>query len=111
MTEGDPEWQARWTERSHWSSGSEPSEWGADSPDQLLAANDLRDCLDDAMGELPEQQKLTLQLREQQGYALAEICNILDVSESNVRVLIHRARNRLYRMIEHFQTTGECCLF
>ena len=111
MTDGDPEWQERFTDRGHWSRGSEPSEWGADSPDQLLAASDLRDCLDEAMGDLPEQQKLTLQLREQQGYALAEICNILDVSESNVRVLLHRARNRLYRTIEHFQSTGECCSF
>jgi len=59
--------------------------------------------------ELPALQGATLSLREQQGYSLADICNILEVSESNVRVLLHRARNSLFLCIEHFQKTGECC--
>ena len=61
------------------------------------------------MGLLPELQRATLNLREQQGYTLSDICNILEVSESNVRVLLHRVRNRLFRCIEHFQESGGCC--
>ena len=57
---------------------------------------------------LPEQQKAVFLLRDMENYTLEQICNILDVSDSNVRVLLHRARLRLYQTIEHFQETGEC---
>ena len=60
------------------------------------------------MGDRNQAEYATLNLREQQGYSLDDICNILEVSESNVRVLLHRARNRLFLCIEHFQETGEC---
>ena len=49
-----------------------------------------------------------LTLREYQGLELELICNILDISASNIRVLLHRARARVYAMAEHFEETGEC---
>ena len=109
MTADDPELAGRFDERGHWRHGQEPVSWGADSPDELLTSDELRDCLELVIAALPELQGATLRLREQQGYSLGEICNILDVSESNVRVLLHRARNRLFATVEHFQQTGECC--
>ncbi|MGB0693037.1 MAG: RNA polymerase sigma factor, partial [Pseudomonadales bacterium] len=75
----------------------------------LIARDELNACMQQLIEVLPDMQSATLNLRENQGYSLAEICNILDVSESNVRVLLHRARQRLFRCIEHFQATGECC--
>jgi RNA polymerase sigma-70 factor (ECF subfamily) len=42
------------------------------------------------------------------GLPLEEICNILGVSASNVRVLIHRARLKVYAMVEHYEETGTC---
>ena len=84
-------------------------EWDCDSPEALLSSDELRDCIDDMIATLPDLQSATLNLRERQGYSLVEICDILDVSESNVRVLLHRARNRVFRCIEHFQDSGECC--
>lgn len=108
MTDGDPDLLARFDERGHWIKGDTPSDWGAASPDELITKDELEACLELAIESLPEMQGATLRLREQQDYSLAEICNILDVSESNVRVLLHRARSRLYNVIEHFQETGEC---
>lgn len=108
MTAEDPELADRFDDRGHWVKGETPSDWGVASPDELLTSEELKRCLDQVIAELPDLQAATLQLREQQGYALAEICNILDVSESNVRVLLHRARSRLFVVIEHFQETGEC---
>ena len=58
--------------------------------------------------QLPDLQAATLALRDLHGLPLADICNILDVSESNVRVLLHRARNKVFGCVEHFQQTGEC---
>lgn len=107
MTEADPAMSSRFDNTGHWESG--PLQWDVDSPDALLTQEELRQCMDELMGALPELQGATLNLRERQGYSMTEICNILDVSESNVRVLLHRARIRLFRCIEHFQETGSCC--
>lgn len=109
VTREDPELANRFNRRGHWIKGEEPVEWGADSPEDLLSSDQLRDCLELVMSRLPEQQGSTLKLREQQGLSMRDICNILDVSESNVRVLLHRARTRLFTAVEHFEKTGECC--
>lgn len=108
MKGDDPEMAGRFHQSGHWVDG--PVEWDADSPDALLSRDELRECMERLVAALPDRQSGVLNLREQQGYSLAEICNILDVSESNVRVLLHRARTRLFRCVEHFQDTGECCV-
>lgn len=86
-----------------------PTEWSADSPEALMSESQLAGCLEQAITELPDMQGATLNLKEKQGLSLKEICNILEVSESNVRVLLHRARQRVFTVIEHFESTGECC--
>lgn len=107
MTEDKSGMADRFDSSGHW---SEPAAmWQADSPDALLSEGQLSGCLEQAIVELPDLQSATLNLKEKQGYSLKEICNILDVSESNVRVLLHRARNKVFTVIDHFQMTGECC--
>ncbi len=81
-------------------------EW---DPAALLDSRDLEQCLDRLMSTLPGLQTAALKLKQQQGLNSPDICNILDVSESNLRVLLHRARIRLFQCVEHFQQTGECC--
>ncbi len=107
MTTEDDPFLDRFDSTNHWAPG--PSEWEDDSPDDLLTKEELKNCMDELITTLPDMQQATFNLREQQGYSLNEICNILDVSESNVRVLLHRGRQKLFRCIEHFQETGECC--
>jgi RNA polymerase sigma-70 factor, ECF subfamily len=107
LTEADPAFASRFDSTGHWDPG--PTTWDADSPEDLLTRDELKFCMDQLIETLPDMQAATLNLRERQGYSLSEICNILDVSESNVRVLLHRARLRLFRCIEHFQETGVCC--
>ncbi len=85
-----------------------PGHWGVSSPDDLLTSDELADCMRKTLNDLPEKQRLVLELRDMQGEELAEICNSLEVSASNVRVLLHRARTRLFALVDHFQETGEC---
>lgn len=106
MTAEDPELLNRFDQHGHWA--DQPRQWHMDSPDALLSSEELKACMERLLSALPELQSATLNLREQQGYSLKEICNILEVSESNVRVLLHRARNRVFRCVEHFEDTGEC---
>jgi len=99
--------EGRFDSAGGWKAEARPGAWD-DSPDELLSSRQLAECMERALENLPEMQSATLRLREQQGRSFEEICNILDVSESNVRVLLHRARTRVFGTIEHFQATGEC---
>ena len=103
----DPHFADRFDDTGHWS--PLPNQWHEDSPDALITTEDLKACMKQMIAVLPDMQAAALNLKEMQNYSLKEICNILEISESNVRVVLHRARQRLYRCIEHFQETGDCC--
>jgi len=85
-----------------------PFAWHQDTPEALLTESELRDCLEHTLLSLSELQGSVLTLRERQGLELEEICNLLDISLSNVRVLLHRARLKVFATVEHFEETGEC---
>ncbi|EJM09310.1 DNA-directed RNA polymerase specialized sigma subunit, sigma24 [Pseudomonas sp. GM21] len=85
-----------------------PFVWHQDTPEALLTERELRECLDHTLLSLSELQRSVLLLRERQGLELEEICNLLDISLSNVRVLLHRARLKVFAAVEHFEETGEC---
>ena len=68
----------------------------------------MRECLEKTLSSLSEMQGSVLHLREREGMELEEICNLLQVSLSNVRVLLHRARLKVFATLEHFEETGQC---
>jgi len=96
----------RFAENGHWLLG--PHAWHHDTPEALLTEDELRECLEKTLGSLPELQGSVLHLRELAGLELDEVCNLLQVSASNVRVLLHRARLKVYATLEHFEETGQC---
>jgi RNA polymerase sigma factor (sigma-70 family) len=79
-----------------------------ESAEQLMENGALSKCLDKHLSLLPETQRSALMLYEAHRHKSEDVCNILDVSASNLRVLLHRARQKVYLMIETFQETGEC---
>jgi len=85
-----------------------PFAWHQDTPEALLTENELRECLEHTLLSLSELQSSVLLLRERQGLELEDICNLLGISLSNVRVLLHRARLKVFATVEHFEETGEC---
>ena len=98
--------ESRFDSRGHWTDG--PMLWHNDNPEALLSSDQLRECLEKIVGLLPTSQRMVISLRDGEGVALEEICNILMLSETNVRVLLHRARTRLWVMIENYQRGKGC---
>ncbi|MDH4872243.1 RNA polymerase sigma factor [Pseudomonas sp. BN515] len=97
---------ARFAEDGHWA--ARVPAWHEDSPEALLTEDELRECLEKTLLSLSEMQRGVLLLRERQGLELEEICNLLEISLSNVRVLLHRGRLKLFATLEHFEETGQC---
>lgn len=96
----------RFDERGHW---SQPLvSWGESGPDQLLSRDQLVDCLERLFERMPQQQRIVLELRDSSELPFDEICNELELSASNARVLLHRARGQVLKLVDHFEETGEC---
>ena len=57
-----------------------------------------------AIAGLPPSQREVVTFRDLEGWSASEVCDALNVSESNQRVLLHRGRMRVRRVLElHFQ--------
>lgn len=96
----------RFQQDGHWQ--KPPSSWHVDSPDALLMSADLADCLERLLSEIPNNQRAILEMRDSSELPFDEICNELAISASNARVLLHRARAQLFKLVDHYQETGEC---
>lgn len=79
-----------------------PRRWEDQTPEKVLADRRAVEKLEAALGALPENQRLVLTLRDVDGLESHEVCNILEISETNQRVLLHRARSRLRAVLEEF---------
>ncbi len=80
-----------------------PVEWS--SADVKLESDATRDVLLEAIADLPPRQREVLTLRDIQGYSAAETCNALELTETNQRVLLHRARSKVRAALEqHFES-------
>lgn len=90
----------------HWQRA--PVNWHSESPLQLMEQSQLRRCIEHTLKTLSADQCAVFTMRDIQQMELQDICNILDLSNSNVRVLLHRARLNLMQVIDRYQETGTC---
>ena len=67
----------------------------ATDPEHRLLAQELRGRLLEAVQALPEGQRAVMALRDLAGLPSEEVCELLDLSPVNQRVLLHRARTRV----------------
>lgn len=66
--------------------------------------SDLHEILHEALEKLPEQQRSVVLLRDYEGYSYKEIAEITQLSESQVKVYIYRARVFLKKYIGTIET-------
>ncbi len=78
-----------------------PKPWEALTPERLLASSQALDRFKSALEELPENQRIVVLLRDVEGASTKDVCNILEISETHQRVLLHRGRSRLRRALEN----------
>lgn len=102
----EPSLAARFAPDGRWAMPPTPRD--DESAEALLENGGLSDCLDKHLSLLPENQRSALMLFEAHQHKSEDVCNILDVSASNLRVLVHRARQRIFLMVERYQESGEC---
>jgi RNA polymerase sigma-70 factor, ECF subfamily len=69
----------------------------ARSPLLCVLDGELRVRIDAEIDRLPERQRQILILRDVEGWTAEDVCNVMRISETNQRVLLHRARSRMRR--------------
>ncbi len=89
---------ARFSRIGSWA--SPPLGWEAQTPEALLSRLEEGAALRRAVDALPAAQRLVVTLRDLEGLDAAEVCEMLDVSEANQRVLLHRGRSKIRTFIE-----------
>jgi RNA polymerase sigma-70 factor, ECF subfamily len=82
----------------HWATPPRPWE----DPERRLQSLEARECLRAAIGALPEVQQAVLTLRDVEGLEAEEVCELLDLSAGNQRVILHRARARVRTELERY---------
>jgi RNA polymerase sigma-70 factor, ECF subfamily len=87
--------QARWP--GHWA--SPPARWD-ELPADHLEGRELLDSMKVAIEELPSRQRQVIVLRDIEGWDAEEVCRVLELSEANQRVLLHRARSKVRQALE-----------
>jgi len=80
----------------HWSLG--PARW--ETPEEDLLAAETREVILAAVEELPQAQRAVITMRDIEGWPAEEVCDALEVSEVNQRVLLHRARTKVRAALE-----------
>ena len=89
----DPDWPHHWA--------APPQRWDT-SPEARLMAYETREQLAQALAALPPRQRSVVALRDVEGLTADEVCELLDLSAGNQRVLLHRGRARLRQALEDY---------
>jgi RNA polymerase sigma-70 factor, ECF subfamily len=83
----------------HWA--VRPASWAA-VPDERLLATETMEVIRREIERLPPSQRAVLTLRDLEGLSADEVCNALDLTETNGRVLLHRARAKVRAALEEY---------
>jgi RNA polymerase sigma-70 factor (ECF subfamily) len=102
----DPDLAARFDSHGTWLAPPEAS--GQNDVESLIENDDLIDCLEGHINQLSDQQRSAIILYELHQQSAEEVCQILDITISNLRVLVHRARQKIFLMLDHWHESGEC---
>ena len=83
----------------HWA--EPPVGWESTPEERLLSKETLAEVAR-AIGALPPNQREVIRMRDILGWPSSDVCNALEISETNQRVLLHRARAKVRRALEGY---------
>lgn len=82
----------------HWAFPPHP--WDDRTPEKLLLSKQAIDCMQRTIDALPTTLKEVLILRDVEGVKTKEVCKRLNISEANLYVRLHRARERMRAAVD-----------
>jgi RNA polymerase sigma-70 factor (ECF subfamily) len=85
----------------HWRETEEPSPF-PETPEGSALASEFLAVAQSALAELPERQRVVVTLRDMLGLDSAEVCDLLDLTVANQRVLLHRGRAAVRLRLENY---------
>jgi RNA polymerase sigma-70 factor (ECF subfamily) len=91
----DPMWPGHWKERQ------EPAAF-PDTPEGSVLADELITFARRELDKLPERQRMVVSLRDLLGFDSSEVCELLNISLANQRVLLHRGRAAVRQALENY---------
>ncbi len=94
--------------RFHGSEHAAPGSWKEppaafpDSPEGSVLNQELRGIAQRELDKLPERQRIVVTLRDMLGLDSAEVCELLDITAGNQRILLHRGRAAIRQVLEDY---------
>jgi len=79
-----------------------PGAWSEENPERLAQGVQTRSAIEKAIADLPEAQRAVITLRDIEELEADEICDLLGITVSNQRVLLHRARSKVRQALETY---------
>ncbi len=93
---------SRFNEKGMWA--SPPARWEEETPERLVSNQEAMALIEDELRKLPERQRIVMVLRDTLGWTAEDVCNAMEINETNQRVLLHRARTQLRARLEAYFT-------
>jgi RNA polymerase sigma-70 factor (ECF subfamily) len=92
----DDPWAGNWAEP--------PARW---SPVDHVESAELLDHVRSALADLNDAQRTVMTLRDIEGWSAPEVCEVLGLTQTNQRVLLHRARARVRAALDPYLAGAE----
>jgi RNA polymerase sigma-70 factor, ECF subfamily len=90
----------------HWKPGQKPQRWS--EPENAVERAEVAKIIAQVLSELPDRNRILITLRDMEGYSSEEVCELLDISPGNQRVILHRSRAAVRgKLEEYFAATQE----
>ena len=107
-TEGEGEGPTFDPDRFQTAAGRHPGHWSEfpmrwhDHPEVRAVGHETIAVVRDALSTLPPAQQEVVRLRDIEGWTSVEVCNALEITETNQRVLLHRGRAKVRAALESY---------
>jgi RNA polymerase sigma-70 factor (ECF subfamily) len=89
-----------------WEENDNPRPWTLDDPASIYQSAETLEVVVAALESLPEAQRQVVHLCDVEGLPAHDVCNILGLSGTNQRVLLHRGRAAVRRALDRYLRNG-----